>query len=240
MALPATMNDKRENTPWTDWPWQIDATEIANMKLLEARYYQLVQEVDHHVGRILTTLDDLGLADNTLVIFISDHGEFLGDHGVTQKFLHYQEAIRIPMIMRLPGRIPKGCVVDHPVGSLDLTATIFDYAGLPCPPQEGHSLRPLIEGRRGDNPEYACSELASPYHVFVNRDWKYVWSREPNGMDMLYNLGADPHELNNLLGKNPDRAKWVPQAEKIRKAMQEWMRSINHPYVELLAKSQVG
>ncbi|MHB0998417.1 MAG: sulfatase-like hydrolase/transferase [Armatimonadota bacterium] len=238
MKHPLTMNDRRLGTPYVDYPWQIDGTEKRYMKLIHARYYELVQEMDHHVGRILRTLDDLGIADNTLVIFTSDHGEMLGDHGLTQKFVHYKESIRIPLIMRLPGKISAGTNVDHPVNSVDIFATIYDYLGMPCPKQEGRSLRPLIEGKKSDYPEYTFSEMSN-YTLFTSREWKYVWHVDANQSDILYDLQNDPYELSNLLGSNPDRTRYIPKANEIRKQMLEWMESIQHPLRDDFAKSKV-
>ncbi|MHB1000285.1 MAG: sulfatase family protein [Armatimonadota bacterium] len=234
MLRPLTMNDKREGMPYEPNNWQIDAMEKRYMKLLHARYYELVQEADYHIGRMMNALDELGLADNTIVIFTSDHGEMLGDHGLTQKFVHYQESIRIPMIIRLPDKIKAGTVVDHPVNSVDIFSTIFDYLGLPCPEQEGLSLRPLIEGKSNNHPEFTFSEMV--YHTtFVSNEWKYVWCKEPSIPRILYNLKDDPHEMRNLLGDDPDRLMYIPKAREIHKEMLAWMTKINHPLKESVA-----
>lgn len=235
---PRTMHHKRENTPYADWQWQIDEVDIEHISLIQARYYQSIQETDHHIGRVLQALDDLGLSDNTLVIFWSDHGEFMGDHGLMQKFLPYDESIRVPYILRLPGRIPAGKTVDHTVNCIDTFATIFDYAGLECPKQEGRSLRPVIEGGKPES-EYTFTEMTY-YTCFTSQDWKYVWSTNRNEMDVLFNLREDPQELTNLLGNHPDRAKYVPQAEAVRKEMLGWMESINHPLKDAVQNSEIG
>ena len=244
MREPATLNDKRENTPYSDFFWQLPEVYRKHLGLFHARYYELLQEADYHIGRILKALDDLGLAENTLVIFAADHGEMLGDHGLTQKFVAYQESIRIPMMMRLPGKIAAGKLVDHPASSVDIFATIFDYLGLECPPQHGNSVRPLVEGRTDDYPDYVFSEFGLDagigYISFISRQWKYVWTLAPGAMDMLYNIEEDPHELNNLLGANPDREKHLPKAREIRKAMLDRMEQIKHPYLEKLAASEIG
>ncbi|MHB1458453.1 MAG: sulfatase family protein, partial [Armatimonadota bacterium] len=197
----------------------------------------------HHVGRMLDALDELGIADRTLVIFSSDHGEMLGDHGLTQKFVPYQESIRVPLILRLPGKIPSGVVVSHPVNTLDIFATIFDYLELPCPDQEGMSLRPLIESGANNYPDFTFTEMVN-YTCFVSNEWKYVWYRsgwfgEADTVDVLYNLQDDPHEMTNLLGLNPDRARWINKAKEIRSEMLAWMEGIKHPHRERLAQSEV-
>lgn len=242
MVPSPSLYDSRTNTPYETTMWQLDSTEIKYIRIIMMRYYQLVQEADSQIGRILDTLDELGLTDRTLVIFNGDHGEMLGDHGLQQKFYPYQASIRVPLLMRLPGRIPGGRIVEHPVNSIDIFATIFDYLGLPCPNQEGLSLRPLIQGIANNHPEYTFSEFGAevPYHVFVNNDWKYVWTRSAEQPDMLYDLRSDPHELENLLGTNPQRSRYLDQAKAIRTQMLAWMEGIGHPYRDQLAASEIG
>ena len=242
--LPSTMNHTRENTPFERHHWQLDEIEQEHMRLFRARYYELVREVDYHVGRILDTLDQLGLAENTLVIFAADHGEMLGEHALTQKFVPYRASVRVPLIMRLPGRIPAGRTINQPVNTIDIPATIFDYLGQPCPKQQGRSLKPLIEGRRTYRSEYTFSEVGwdrgRGWTLFVSHDWKYVWTHSPDVVDMLFDLQHDPNELKNLLGANPDRLRHVGKAREIRARMLEWMENIGHPLRDTLADSEIG
>lgn len=242
MQMPTTLRDQRLNTPYEKWVWQMDETDMAALSVLQARYYALVQEVDHHVGRILDSLDRLGLSENTLVIFISDHGEFMGDHGLMQKFLPYRESVRVPMLMRLPGRIPPGKVVDSVTNTRDLMETIFDYLELPTPEQEGHSLRPLVNGQSG-YPEYTtseCGEGEGGYVLLATRDWKYVWTLSATQPDLLFDLNEDPQELNNLLGSNPKRGDYLERACKLRTTLLEWMESMNHPCRDRLAQAEIA
>lgn len=99
------------------------------------------------MGRILIALEEAGLAGNTIVAYFSDHGDWLGDHGLVLKGpMHYEGLLRVPLIARGPG-VPAGQVVGDPVSTLDLAPTMFDYAGAEprLPTQHGASLRPLIE-----------------------------------------------------------------------------------------------
>jgi arylsulfatase A-like enzyme len=242
MPTPETLNHGRENTPWTNSFWDLPQPYRDNMGVFQARYYQLLQEADYHIGRVLNALEELGLAENTLVIFCADHGEMLGDHGLTQKFVPYDASVRIPMMMRLPGAIGAGTTVEHPVNSLDIFATIFDYLGLPCPEQDGLSLRPLIEGRSSDYPDFGFSEWGGPngWLMFADSDWKYVWTRQPEAVDCLFDLRNDPMELNNLLGANPRRADYLPQAQRVKDHMLAWMDRIGHPYRRQLAEAEIA
>jgi arylsulfatase A-like enzyme len=188
------------------------------------------------MGRLLSKLDELELTQNTLLIFCTDHGEMLGNHGLTQKFVAYQESIRVPFFMHLPGKIPAGKVVHDPVNLLDMYATIFDYAGLSCPPQQGKSLRAVIEGK--EHREYTFTEMFDWYSAYVSREWKFVWVHKLPGSSALYNLKDDPFELNNLIAKNPDRERSLPQVRYLRKKMLEWMEEVNHPLRDPLVKAE--
>jgi arylsulfatase A-like enzyme len=128
------------------------------IRQMTAIYYGMVREVDDHIGCVLKRLDELGLARNTLVVFTADHGEMLGSHGLVSKMVFHEEAVHVPLIMRMPGAIKPGAVVKDPVSGLDLFATILDYLGVQAPARDGDSLRPLIEGRGKAGPDYRVAE----------------------------------------------------------------------------------
>ena len=110
-------------------------------------YLRCVASVDDNLGRLLVFLDELGLADSTLVIYTSDHGFFLGEHGSYDKRFMYEESIRIPLLMRGPGVPTASLVDDHLVVNADLAPTFLDLAGLPVPEaMQGRSLAPLLRG----------------------------------------------------------------------------------------------
>jgi len=107
IPVPASLNDQGENSPY----WRQQSRDAGpyrdpqKVRQMMSDYYGLVTEVDDWIGKILNRLDELGLADNTLVIFTSDHGEMLGDHGVHSKMKFFEGAAHIPLLMRLPGVI---------------------------------------------------------------------------------------------------------------------------------------
>ena len=116
------------------------------LRHLIANYYGMISLIDHNVGRILIALDELGLRDDTIVVYTTDHGDWLGDHGIILKGpMMYEGLLRIGCLMRGHG-IPAGNVVRDPVSTLDLPATYYDYAGIaPNSAMHSRSLRPLIE-----------------------------------------------------------------------------------------------
>lgn len=164
-------------------------------------YFGLVSEVDELIGSILAELDRTGQTENTVILYTSDHGEMLGEHGLWLKNVLLEGAARVPAIMAGPG-IPAGKSIEMPVSHVDLIATMLEMAGLPRPSRlRGHSLLPVIHGRAGDHPGFACAESHSEGNAtgsFLIRkgDWKYLYftGDEP----LLFNLREDPGEFQNL------------------------------------------
>ncbi|CAM3400010.1 sulfatase-like hydrolase/transferase [Occultella aeris] len=177
-------------------------------------YYAMVSLVDDEVGRVLDALADEGLADNTVVVFTSDHGEMLGDHQLMLKgpFM-YECAVRVPLIVRWPGIASPGARRSELVQWVDLAPTFLQAAGLPVPPAiQGASLEGLIRGGDPDWRDWAMCQYRDsghpydpPVHVTMLRHdrWKLVvhhgrpaTARAYTGE--LYDLQADPDELTNL------------------------------------------
>jgi arylsulfatase K len=170
-------------------------------------YFAMCAEVDAMMGPVLATLDRLGLADSTCVIFTSDHGEMAMEHRQWYKMSAFEPSSHIPMILAGPG-LPQGTVVDTPVSLVDIYATLMDLAGIDRPAGlDGHSLLPLARGEPSDHPGWALME----YHdttaitgIFMLRrgDWKYVLhvGRRPQ----LFHLGDDPWEVHDLAESRPD------------------------------------
>jgi arylsulfatase A-like enzyme len=162
-------------------------------------YYALVKELDDHVGRLLQALRDADLEQNTLVIFTSDHGEMMGSHSTFSKEKFYEESLRVPLIMRLPGRIPEGLQSNASCSGSDIAPTILDYCGIgPEQHMHGSSLRNVIETGAQREP-FAYSELYN-WRCLRSTQWKYADYGEQG--KQLFDLRNDPYELCNLLDKN--------------------------------------
>lgn len=184
-----------------------------------AIYHGMVKYIDDQVGRVLKKLDDLGLAENTLVLFTSDHGDMVGAHGCIGKsiFSFYDDLVRIPLAMRLLGRIRPGTVVKQPVSQIDFMPTLVDYAGLPVPEKiHGRSMRPLIEGKRVRWRDYAFCQRANQGRMLRTGRYKYVW--HPSGV-ALYDLRKDPHEDRNVAGDADYRRALRDMHARLRKVM---------------------
>jgi arylsulfatase A-like enzyme len=175
------------------------------LRELIANYYGMIALIDHNVGRILLHLEALGLDRDTLVVYSTDHGDWLGDHGLILKGpMAYEGLLRIGLIFRGPG-VPSGKVVPDPVSTIDLPATFADYAGLAFPQaKHSRSLRGLIETDR-ERRDFAYSEWdLRASRSGVDLDLRTVRTRTHkltkdlrSGAGELYDLANDPHEMDN-------------------------------------------
>lgn len=160
-------------------------------------YARLTERVDRQIGVVLDALDSSGQAENTLVIFVSDHGDHAGSHRLEHKTFFYDEAARVPWIMRLPGRIQAGRVEESCLVAtgIDLLATCCDYAGVETPRQcLGVSMRGVAEGRSGAaSRDFVYGENAVS-RMFCTKDWKYVRYDDGAHREQLYDLKRDPGE----------------------------------------------
>ena len=189
----------------------------ADWRLIAAAYAALVTEIDDHVGRILARLEEVGQAPNTLVIFTSDHGEFLGDHGRLGKGMPGHDCItRVPALVRLPGRIPPGRRISGLAESIDLTATLLDYAGVQQPSFfQGRTLRPQLDGRSDVGREDVLTESFTPAGPTVAclRTATHKYVLHDSGREILFDLSADPAEFANVVD-DPGQAQVLSHLRK--------------------------
>jgi arylsulfatase A-like enzyme len=240
MPVPASIGDQRINSPYARAGGDVAGEayrDPAKVQQMISDYYGLVALDDEWIGRLLKRLDELGLADNTLVVFTSDHGEMLGDHGLHGKTTFYEGSAHIPLLMRLPGVIKAGTVVKAPVSHVDYYATILDYLAVSGPASEGRSLRPLIEGKEQGKGRIAVSEWAKgnvPGYMAFDGRWKLMFGRSAAAasVDALYDLQADPQELTNLLGSREDRQRHAAEAERMKGLLVAWLERTKSPNLE--------
>lgn len=164
-------------------------------------YHRLAERVDREIGRVLDALDEQGLADGTVVVLTSDHGDFDASHRLEHKSFFYEEAIHIPFLLACPGRTVPGRVDgNHLVSNgLDLTPTLCDYAGLPADPVlPGRSLRPLAEGQSVSWRDHLDIEGEAGRMVHFG-DAKYIRYDFGAHAEQFADLLADPGETRNHL-----------------------------------------
>jgi arylsulfatase A-like enzyme len=171
-------------------------------------YLGCIAAVDEGVGRILDVLDRTGLATDTLVVYTSDQGFFLGEHGWFDKRFMYEEALRMPLVMRFPGRIRPGSVNTDMISNLDFAPTFLDVAGLGKPAaMQGRSFLPFLLGRRlAGWPEsvyyhyyeFPAEHMAKRHYGVRTARYKLIHFYDDIDAWELYDLEKDPHELRNV------------------------------------------
>lgn len=169
--------------------------------------YDYTALLDAEIGRLLAHLRYRGLHDDTIVVFTSDHGDMNGSHGLFDKGFMYQEAHRVPLLVRWPGRWQPGRRSEL-VSNMDVLPTVLDAAGLEVPIRHGRSLTPLLGGESPVDwrsefllESHGMRQLASQRALVTAEGMKYVFN--PNDYDELYDLRSDPGEMRNLLRGNP-------------------------------------
>ncbi len=185
--------------------------EVETPEKLERRtraYHELVLGLDEAVGRLVEGLRERGLLDDTLIVFTSDHGLLLGEHGFTQKLRTYEPALRVPLILRLPGTFAGGAVETRAVSSLDLAPTLLELAGVEVPESvQGRSLtalrseRPIAPPWRTHTLHVAGLDAQSPELVELcvrGPRTKYTALTAEGFEELLFDLRADPEERRNL------------------------------------------
>lgn len=208
----------------------------AMLRRIKALYYGSISLIDRGIQRILDTLDRLGLSENTLVIFTSDHGEMLGDQHAFQKGIPYEPAARIPFIMRMPGRIQAGAVAEQFVTLLDIFPTVLDLAQIPYPephasthPLPGRSLLGREGGGLAEERDHIVLELGEGVSRWLSvrrGDWRYAYYMA-GGWRELYNLASDPDERHNLLAGGDARHRAV--ADQLHALAVQWERRYGFP-----------
>ncbi|MBD3292040.1 MAG: sulfatase-like hydrolase/transferase [Armatimonadia bacterium] len=190
-----------------------------------ALYYAACSLIDHQVGRMLDTLEELDILDETLIVFTGDHGEMLGDFRACQKQSPYESSVRIPLLMRWPERIEAGRVRNELVGCTDIFPTLMDAAGVDHPVLEELPGRSLLSEDGGGHAA-PRDEWVSCYGMGRGR---WLSLRQPgvkythycdNGWEELYDLAADPTEEHNLLLEGADGARAT--ADEMRARLVEW------------------
>ncbi|MEM7385613.1 MAG: sulfatase [Verrucomicrobiota bacterium] len=206
-AQPSFLRDSMNRHRWF-WRW--DTPEKYDRNLRD--YYRMISGIDGVMGRVLKALDTLGLAENTVVVFMGDNGYYQGNRGFAGKWSHYEDSLRVPMIIKDP-RVPaekRGRKETAMALNLDVAATLLDLADLEAPANyQGQSLLPYVRGERPAKwrKDFFCE------HLFDNKDipkyegvrgdrWVYArYFQQDPPFEFLHDLEADPDQLRNLAGE---------------------------------------
>ncbi|MBR90597.1 MAG: sulfatase [Verrucomicrobiales bacterium] len=192
--------------------YHVAAMSDRDKREVSAAYYAMIELIDENVGRMVAALEETGQLENTIVIFMSDHGEMLGDHGIYLKGPHfYEEAVRVPLVISCPGRFPGGKRSGGLVELVDIAPTLLGAAGLQIPQSvQGRSLLPILTGVAdpGTHREHVFSEY---YNAWSHRhSYGTMYRTEAHKMIVyhgtdqgeLYDLESDPDEFDNLWHAN--------------------------------------
>ena len=196
-----------------------------------AGYYGAITALDDQIHLLTKTLEDIGQADNTILIFSSDHGNMLGSQGKILKQKPWEESIRVPGIIRCPALIPSGRKIDELVAHVDFAPTLLSLCGLPVPSDmQGTDQSRVIAGKSGKGSDAAYFQIFigsenpnnSPHAWRAIRTQRYMYARFESGGWLLYDLQKDPYELHNLINDSSTAA--------VRKDLDErllaWMKRI--------------
>ena len=181
-------------------------------------YYGCASYIDAQVGVLLDALEQAGITDNTIVIFFSDHGFHLGEHGLWSKYSLFEEVIKIPLIVKVPGAKIKGVQSDRLVELVDLLPTLCDFWQIETPDNfEGLSFLPLLEepDRAWKKAAYTTCQLNGYLaNAMVTNDYKYTsWTKNGEVIHELYDRVKDPYEQRNVINQ--------PEYEEVRKSLEE-------------------
>ncbi|MEX0694298.1 MAG: sulfatase [Rhodospirillales bacterium] len=205
-------------------------------------YYAQTTFLDDQFQRLLDAVDEMGIADDTIVVFTSDHGDMHGSHGVYKKQWPWNEAIKIPFLIRYPGHIQAGTAIDAPINVIDVMPTLLGLAGLQVPDTvEGVDLSPYLTGQRNDPPESVLIMNPCPFSIGDTRghdqypDYKgkrleyrgviterYTYVRTIDEAWLLYDNIEDPYQMTNLI----DDARFENIQAHLEKLMQGHMDAI--------------
>ena len=186
------------------WRWNTESKYRTNMRA----YLRMVSGIDNAIGRFIKALEAKGLANDTIIVYTADNGYHMGNRGFAGKWSHYEESLRVPMIIRDP-RVPKsalGQVVDHSALNLDLPATFLDWAGVSVPEHyQGHSLKPIVSTGKADDwrkqtfhEHFAVRNRIPAFEGLRTDRYKYVRYVDEENYEFLHDLKNDPDELVNL------------------------------------------
>ena len=209
----------RKGESRTRWYWRFDTFDKYQESV--KGYYRMISEVDAEIGKIRRALKESGIEDNTVIILTSDNGYFLGERQLADKWLMYEQSLRVPLIIYDP-RNPNPRDIEDMVLNIDIPSTIFDFAGLEIPEfWQGESLAAYVEGKNPlvSREDFVCEHLwqvdiIAPSEGIRTKDWKYFRYINDPGREELYDLKNDPLEKENLVMDKATQRKLVEMRKR--------------------------
>jgi arylsulfatase A-like enzyme len=228
-------NYSPENDKYADAWGRLSPQDRAVLPAWRRHYYAMTANLDWNLGRLLEALGQAGLAESTIVAFSSDHGEMFGAHGRRAKNIFYEEAARVPFLLRWPGRIAPGMVSDACFGTVDIMPTLLGLAGLPIPKAvEGMDLSAAACGRAGKEPEAAflqntgaCAAWEDGHEWRALRDKRFTYAvYRVDKSELLFDNTADPYQMKNLAADPAHKA----TIDRFHEMLAEKMKSLSDTF----------
>lgn len=194
-----------EQIPWMNYAVWAEEINDPHARVLRARYFGEISYIDSCLGRILDAVEHRPDADNTLICFVSDHGDHLGDHNAWQKESYFEQSCRVPFLLSWPARLPRDARRAELVGHADLFGIATSAAGKP-EMREGADVLGMLEGRVSARERFVgCYGIPGSlgFKTMVREgDWKYIFIAN-GGREQLFDVANDPHELEQRIGDAP-------------------------------------
>lgn len=213
------------------------------MKKLLALYYAMIENLDWNIGRLVETIETTSGFENTLIIYVSDHGDFLGSHGKgTTKIHPHEESTRVPVLFYWPGVIPETGTVNDLFSLVDLQSTILGLVGSEKPSyDQGVNFSSLLKGQDFESPDRVLLEMTgAPHHSISYIDWRGIVTREwkyamyETKEELLLNLSDDPFETENLAESNPEKT------AEMRQMLLEELRKNREPFFDVIVEQGIA
>lgn len=220
----------------------LPSVEEKTMREILANYYSMIENLDENIGRLVDFLRKQSGFEDTLLIYVSDHGDYAGNHGInTCKINHHEESVRIPAVFSWPGEIPAQGKVPGLFSLVDLQATVLGLVGVaPMPSDQGHDWSANLRGASVEGPQEVLLEMCgaprwTPKYLdwrgYVTDRWKYAFYED--GRECLHDLKNDPHELTNLAA---DATRCL---EEHRQRLRRLLAESREPYFDVLMEHGV-
>ncbi|MDQ1255510.1 MAG: hypothetical protein QG656_102 [Candidatus Hydrogenedentes bacterium] len=235
VPFPNPPNYRPENDPRSDNWGMLSPEQRPLLEQWRRVYHAQAASMDWNIGRLLDALDKTGQAENTVVVFTSDHGEMFGAQGRRAKNVFYEEACRIPFVVRYPRSVPRGSSSDACLTTPDMMPTVLGLMGLPVPKAaEGMDLSHCAQGKPGPEPEAAllqntgaCAAWTEEHEWRAVRDKRYTFTvYRVDGCELLFDNIADPYQTANL-ARMPEHAE---TADRLRAYLKTRMAELNDTF----------
>lgn len=235
MPFPDPPNYRAENDPYSDNWGKLKPEERERLELWRRNYYAMTTGLDTNFARLMQALQNSGAADDTIVVFTSDHGEMFGAHGRRAKNIFYEEAARVPFVVRWPGQVPAGQTTDALLSAIDLMPTLCGLLDLPVPEAaEGLNLAHLCRGQAGPAPEAVLMQGSGAVAAWDDgHEWRAIRDASHtyavyrvDRRELLFNHRDDPYQLHDLAEDPAHRT----TLKSYRAALAERMSRINDTF----------